>query len=103
MGVWSGQPRGSPLDGGPTYGKGTLQGDQVLLDGRDGEVGDGGSAILDDGSDVDELPLDGGLRRMSGGARGAGQAGHTFAAAKISLTECEISGPIPSPSMNETT
>ena len=50
-------------------GKGTLEGDLVLLDVLDGDVGDGGLTVLEDGGDVDGLPGDGGLLFMLAIAR----------------------------------
>lgn len=44
-----------------TYSQGTLQGNVVLLDTCDGLVGNGGLAILQNGGDIDGLPLDRGL------------------------------------------
>lgn len=41
--------------------KGSLEGDEVLADGVDGGLGDGGLAIDEDGGDVDGFPLDGDL------------------------------------------
>lgn len=57
-------PRCTGCDGfalGLTYSEGTLEGNLVLLDVVDGVLGDSGLAILDDGSDVDRLPGNGGL------------------------------------------
>lgn len=41
------------------YRERTLEGDLVLLDVRDGSVGDGGLAVLDDWGHVDGLPCNG--------------------------------------------
>lgn len=46
---------------GETYGQRTLERNVVLLDGADGLVGNGSLAVLQDGTDIDGLPLDGGL------------------------------------------
>lgn len=56
------QQRRSPLGKtGEAYSKGTLERNEVLLHALDGIVGDGGLAILQDGSHINGLPLDGGL------------------------------------------
>jgi hypothetical protein len=47
---------------GLTDSKRTLEGDIVLLHTLDGFVGDSGLSVLQDGCDVDGLPLDGGLQ-----------------------------------------
>lgn len=87
-------------------GQWTLQGDQVLLDRLNGGIWNGGLSVLEDWSDIDGLPLDWGLIFQS-----ATEPKHpprlkeirlTLAAAKMALTDFEISGPIPSPSMKET-
>lgn len=44
-----------------TYSEGTLEGDKVLLDRINGGVRDGGLAVLDDGGNITELPLNGDL------------------------------------------
>lgn len=44
-----------------TYSQGTLERDIVLLDTADGFVGNGGLAVLENGSNIDGLPLDWGL------------------------------------------
>jgi hypothetical protein len=44
-----------------TYGEGTLQGDIVASDALNGIVGNGGLSVLQNGSDIDGLPLDGRL------------------------------------------
>lgn len=44
-----------------TYSQGTLEGNIVLLDASNGIVGNGGLAVLQNGTDIDGLPLDGGL------------------------------------------
>ena len=44
-----------------TYSQGTLQSNIVPTDTLDGLIGNGGLAILQDGSNIDGLPLDGGL------------------------------------------
>lgn len=46
---------------GSTYSERTLEGNLVLLDVLNGSVGDGGLAVLEDGSDVDGLPGNGSL------------------------------------------
>lgn len=49
-----------------TYGKGTLEGNLVLLDALDSGIGDRGLAVLEDRVDVDGLPGDWGLfQRLS--------------------------------------
>ena len=56
------QQRRSPTGKtGEAYSKGTLERNVVLLHAPDGIVRDGGLAILQDGSHIDGLPLDGGL------------------------------------------
>ena len=115
MGVYSrGQTCAGPTGKGGgqglgwTYGKGSLQGDLVLLDALDGGIRDSGLAILQDGVDVDGLPLDGGLccvsnsSPWSGQRRANGSGRQTLAAAKMSLTATAISGPMPSPSIKLT-
>lgn len=44
-----------------TYGERTLQGNEVLLHTADSVVGNGGLAILQNGGDINGLPLDRGL------------------------------------------
>lgn len=46
---------------GETYGQGTLKRNVVLLNGANGLVGDGSLAVLQDRTDINGLPLDGGL------------------------------------------
>lgn len=46
---------------GITYSERTLKRDVVALNTLDSIIGDCGLAVLEDGSDVDGLPLDGGL------------------------------------------
>lgn len=84
--------------------KRTLEGDLVLLDVLDRGIRNGGLAILDDRGDVDGLPGDGGLHMFVVSCRTmtVKRQSLTFAAAKMSLTDWEISGPIPSPSIRET-
>lgn len=45
-----------------TYGKGPLERNVVPADTLNGSIGNGGLAILQDGSDIDGLPTDRGLR-----------------------------------------
>lgn len=52
------------IDVGITYGKGTLERDVVLADTLNGSIGNGGLAILQDGGDIDGLPLDRCLRTV---------------------------------------
>lgn len=93
-----------------TYGKGTLEGNLVLLDALDGSIRDRRLAVLEDGIDVDGLPGDGGLlrcvsaylRRNPRQRRVSGSWRLTLAAAKMSLTATAISGPMPSPSIKLT-
>ena len=87
------------------YREGTLQGDVVLLDGLNGFVRNSSLAVLEDRRDINGFPLDRSL--VPGGLVSSSppldwSRGQTFAAAKISLTLREISGPIPSPSMKVT-
>lgn len=44
-----------------TYGEGTLEGNLVAPNGLNGSIRNGGLAILEDGVDVDRLPVNGGL------------------------------------------
>jgi hypothetical protein len=44
-----------------TYSEGTLESNLVLLDVVNGGIGDSSLAVLDDRSDVDRLPRNGGL------------------------------------------
>jgi hypothetical protein len=44
-----------------TYSEGPLEGNLVLLDVVNGSIGDSSLAVLDDRSDVDRLPSNGGL------------------------------------------
>lgn len=46
---------------GETYGERTLERNVVLLNAADGIVGDGSLAVLQDGTDINGLPLNGGL------------------------------------------
>ena len=66
-------------DAGCSYGKGTLEGDLVALNALNGSVGDRSLAILKDRVDVDRLPGDGRLHRVSNllwghSGRGSGPA-----------------------------
>jgi hypothetical protein len=47
-----------------TYSERTLEGNLVLLDVLDGSIGDSGLAVLDDRSDIDRLPSNGGLENV---------------------------------------
>jgi hypothetical protein len=86
--------------------KRTLEGNLVLVDVLDGGIGNGGLAVLQDGGDIDSLPSDGGLvtAKLASWSRRTSRAWaqQTLAAAKMSLTDSAISGPIPSPSMKLT-
>lgn len=86
------------------YGKRTLEGNLVSLDALNSLRGDSLLAISHDGCDIDGFPRH---RRLlivrvlfSLSAYRIGL--RTLAAAKMSFTACEISGPIPSPSMIDT-
>lgn len=105
----SGCPATNRVSARVTYSKGALQGDLVPLDALDGGIGDGGLAILEDRGDIDGLPGDGGLDHTGQCLVRAGASALrrldcelTLAAAKMSLTASEISGPMPSPSIKLT-
>ena len=87
-----------------TYSERALERNKVALDTVDSFVRDSGLAILEDRGDIDGFPLDRGL--YSHLARCPSFVGAcwdvTFAAEKMSLTDWEISGPIPSPSIKVT-
>ena len=87
-----------------TYSERALKRNKVALDTVDSFVRDNGLAILEDRGDIDGFPLDRGL--YSHLARCPSFVGAcwdvTFAAEKMSLTDWEISGPIPSPSIKVT-
>ena len=90
-------------EGGKAYGEGSFEGDEVLAHAVDCCVWDDGLAVFQLGCHVHGLPLYRSLHLVS--HRGGGLVvveKQTLAAAKMSLTDCDISGPMPSPSMRVT-
>lgn len=65
-------------------------------------VGYHGFAVLEVWGDIDTFPFDGYLQQISKLLPPAVEVYITLAAAKMSFTDCEISGPMPSPSINVT-
>src|SRR6266566_8359161 len=84
--------------------KRALQGHLVPSDALDRSVRNRSFPILQNGRDVDGLPGDGCLHDIS--MRQVHTCDRietlTLAASKMSLTDCEISGPMPSPSIRLT-
>lgn len=88
-----------------TYRKRSLESNKILLHTLNGLVGDDGLPVLYRRSDIDWLPFNWRLLfkiQLLYVRKIRTVPSPTFAAAKISLTDFEISGPMPSPSINVT-
>jgi len=82
-------------------GEGPLEGNKVSLDRLDGLARNRRSTVLVDRRDADGLPINWRLTALEVETESWRRL-ITSAAAKISLTDLETSGPIPSPSMRLT-
>lgn len=91
--------RGAPRP----YRQGSFQSNIVLPHALNCLVRDDSLPIFKLWCDVNRFPIDWGLVKITpSSARGKGKGGTTLAAAKISFTASDISGPIPSPSISVT-
>jgi len=85
-----------------SYSKRTFERNLVSLNAVDGLLSNNGLAILQARGNIDWLPFNWGLYYSSEAVHIIVLGSPTLAAAKMSLTDWEISGPIPSPSIKLT-